>query len=155
MDLGLKGLRAVVTGGTKGFGRAIADTLAAEGTHVAFCARNADEVAQTVKDFGSHGVQVLGRVADVGDGAALSAFVADAAATFGGIDIVVANVSALAIPNDEANWQKTFEVDMMGTVRLVNAAMPFLEKSAHASIVTISSVSGLSLIHISEPTRPY
>jgi 3-oxoacyl-[acyl-carrier protein] reductase len=151
MDLGLKGLKAVVTGGTKGIGRAIANTLAAEGTHVAFCARNAAEVEQTVKDFSAHGVQVLGRVVDVGDGGALAGFVAEAAQTFGGIDIVVANVSALAIPNDEANWQKTFEVDMMGTVRLVNAAMPFLEQSANASIVTISSVSGREIDFASGP----
>jgi 3-oxoacyl-[acyl-carrier protein] reductase len=151
MDLGLKGLKAIVTGGTKGIGRSIAQTLAAEGTHVAFCARNADEVAQTVKDFGAYGVQVHGRVADVADGAGLAAFVAEAAKALGGIDIVVANVSALAIPNEEANWQKTFEVDMMGTVRLVNAAMPFLEKSQHASIVTISSVSGREIDFASGP----
>ena len=151
MDLGLKGLKAVVTGGTKGIGRAIANTLAAEGAHVAFCARNAAEVEQTVKDFSAHGVQVLGRVVDVGDAAALAGFVAEVGNTWGGIDIVVANVSALAIPNEEANWQKTFEVDMMGTVRLVNAAMPFLEASAHASIVTISSVSGREIDFASGP----
>lgn len=151
MDLGLKGLKAVVTGGTKGIGRAIANTLAAEGAHVAFCARNAAEVEQTVKDFSAHGVQVLGRVVDVGDAAALAGFVAEVGKTWGGIDIVVANVSALAIPNEEANWQKTFEVDMMGTVRLVNAAMPFLEKSANASIVTISSVSGREIDFASGP----
>lgn len=151
MDLGLKGLKAVVTGGTKGIGRAIANTLAAEGAHVAFCARNAAEVEQTVKDFSAHGVQVLGRVVDVGDAAALAGFVAEVGKTWGGIDIVVANVSALAIPNEEANWQKTFEVDMMGTVRLVNAAMPFLEASAHASIVTISSVSGREIDFASGP----
>ena len=62
--------------------------------------------------------------------------------TLGGIDIVVANVSALAIPDEPANWQASFEVDMMHTVRLVNAAMPHLERSDAASIVTISSVSG-------------
>ena len=65
-----------------------------------------------------------------------------AAAEFGGLDIVVANVSALAIADDDAAWQRGFEVDMMGTVRLVSAAMPHLEKSKHGSIVTISSVSG-------------
>ena len=142
MDLGLKGLKAIVTGGTKGIGRAIAQTLAADGVHVAFCARNAIEVAQTVEAFAAHGVKVIGRVVDVADGPALAAFVDEAADGLSGIDIVVANVSALAIANDEAGWQRGFEVDMMGTVRLVNAAMPHLERSGHGSIVTISSVSG-------------
>jgi 3-oxoacyl-[acyl-carrier protein] reductase len=151
MDLGLKGLKAVVTGGTKGIGRSIAQTLAAEGTHVAFCARNADEVKQTEAAFKAMGVQSFGRAADVADGQALAAFVSEAAAALGGLDIVVANVSALAIPNEEANWQRTFEVDMMGTVRLVNAAMPHLEKSAHAAIVTISSVSGREIDFASGP----
>lgn len=151
MDLGLKGLRAVVTGGTKGIGRAIAQTLAAEGAHIAYCARNAEEVAQTAQDFAPYGVTVLGRVVDVADGPALAAFVNDAAAAMGGIDIVVANVSALAIPNEEANWQRTFDVDMMGTVRLVNAAMPHLEKSSQAAIVTISSVSGREIDFASGP----
>jgi 3-oxoacyl-[acyl-carrier protein] reductase len=151
MDLGLKGLKAVVTGGTKGIGRAISETLAAEGTHVAFCARNADEVAKTSVDFAKYGVKVFGKVVDVADGPGLAAWVNEAAKAMGGIDIVVANVSALAIPNDEANWQRTFEVDMMGTVRLVNAAMPFLEKSGKASIVTISSVSGREIDFASGP----
>jgi 3-oxoacyl-[acyl-carrier protein] reductase len=141
MDLGLKGLRAVVTGGTKGIGRAIAQTLVTEGAHVAFCARHAEEVAATAAALAAPGVTVLGRAVDVGDGPALAAFVQQAAAALGGIDIVVANVSALAIGNDEAGWKSGFEVDMMGTVRLVNAAMPSLEASPHAAIVTISSVS--------------
>ena len=142
MDLGLKGLKAIVTGGTKGIGRAIAQTLAAEGAHVALCARNADEVAATVAEFERYGVKVFGRAVDVADAPALAAWVAEAAEVLGGIDIVIANVSALAIASDEAGWQRGFEVDMMGTVRLVNAAIPHLENSAHASIVTISSVSG-------------
>ncbi len=142
MDLGLKGLKAVVTGGTKGIGRAIADTLAAEGAHVAFCARNADEVGAAEAVLRSKGITAFGRVVDVADGAALAAFVDSAAAALGGLDIVVANVSALAIPNDEAGWKAGFDTDMMGTVRLVNAALPLLHKSAAAAIVTISSVSG-------------
>jgi 3-oxoacyl-[acyl-carrier protein] reductase len=151
MDLGLTGLKAVVTGGTKGIGRAIAQTLAAEGAHVAFCARNDEEVAQTVKDFAGYGVKISGNVVDVADGPALAAWVNGVATEFGGIDILVANVSALAIANDESAWQRGFEVDMMGTVRLVNAAMPYLEKSKKASIVTISSVSGREIDFASGP----
>lgn len=70
MDLGLKGLNAIVTGGTKGIGRAIAQTLAAEGANVALCARNPGEVAATVAAFGGYGVKVSGRALDVADGPA-------------------------------------------------------------------------------------
>jgi 3-oxoacyl-[acyl-carrier protein] reductase len=151
MDLGLKGLKAVVTGGTRGIGRAIVETLAAEGAQVAFCARKADEVATATAEMTGRGLQVAGQAVDVGDAAGLGAWVGQAAQAMGGLDIVVANVSALAIGGDEASWQAGFNVDMMGTVRLVNAAMPWLEKSAHASIVTISSVSGREIDFASGP----
>ncbi|MBP1844631.1 3-oxoacyl-[acyl-carrier protein] reductase [Rhizobium petrolearium] len=142
MDLGLKGLRAVVTGGTRGIGLKIAETLAAEGASVAICSRNAEEAKSVAAALAGPTVSTLGRGLDVADGAAVSAWVDEAAAEFGGLDIVVANVSALAVGNDEASWQQGFDVDMMGTVRLVNAAMPYLEESKSGSIVTIASVSG-------------
>jgi 3-oxoacyl-[acyl-carrier protein] reductase len=142
MDLQLKGLKAIVTGGTKGIGRAIAETLAAEGADVAICARNASEVSEAVAALSAKGVKASGKVVDVSDGAALADWVQEAGTNFGGLDIAVANVSALSIPDDEESWSKGFQTDLMGTVRLVNAAMPFLEKSKAAAIVTISSVSG-------------
>jgi NAD(P)-dependent dehydrogenase (short-subunit alcohol dehydrogenase family) len=79
---------------------------------------------------------------DVADGAALTGWVEDAARRLGGLDAVVANVSALAIPDTDENWQASFEVDLMGTVRLARAAVPHLEASPNGSIVAISSVSG-------------
>ena len=142
MDLGLNGLRALVTGGTRGIGRSIVDTLAAEGASVGFCARTQDEVTATESELREAGRQVHGASVDVADGAALGAWVSSAAETLGGLDIVVANVSALAIPHSEENWQASFEVDVLGAVRLVDAAIPLLERSGAGSIVAISSVSG-------------
>ena len=151
MDLMLKGLKAIVTGGTKGIGRAIAETFASEGADVAICSRNTEEVAEAVAALSAKGVKASGKMVDVADGPALQAWVAEAAAELGGLDIVVANVSALAIPSDEENWKKGFDTDMMGTVRLVEAAMPFLESSKSPAIVTISSVSGREIDFASGP----
>jgi 3-oxoacyl-[acyl-carrier protein] reductase len=142
MDLGLKGMRALVTGGSKGIGRRCADLFAAEGAHVSVCARHASEVDQTVAAIKAKGVVGFGRALDVADKAALESWVQDSAAALGGIDILVANVSALAVDDNEEAWQKGFNIDMMHTVRSVNAAMPWLEKSKAPAVVLISSVSG-------------
>ncbi len=142
MDLGLQGKRALVTGGTKGIGRAIAEALTDEGANVSICSRNADEVAAAASQLEAKGVKACGSAVDVGDPEALRSWVASSAEELGGIDIVVSNVSALAIGADEESWNQSFNVDMMGAVRMIEASMPHLQASDSPSIVTISSVSG-------------
>jgi NAD(P)-dependent dehydrogenase (short-subunit alcohol dehydrogenase family) len=141
MDLRLAGSRDLVTGGTRGIGRAILEAFVDEAAEVGFCAHKPDEVTATEAAL-QHRGKVAEQVLDVGDAPALAEWVRAAGEAMGGIDTVVANVSALAIPDTEENWQARFNIDVMHTVRLVNAAMPFLERSANGNIIAISSVSG-------------
>jgi NAD(P)-dependent dehydrogenase (short-subunit alcohol dehydrogenase family) len=145
MDLGLTGKNVLVTGGSKGIGRAIADLFAAEGANVAICARNADEVSAAATALSRSGVKASGKGLDVGDPASLKQWVEDAAGELGGVDAIVCNVSALAVGDTPQTWESSFRVDMMHTVNSIAAALPYLEKSKSASIVIISSVSGVEI----------
>jgi 3-oxoacyl-[acyl-carrier protein] reductase len=145
MDLQLKGKTAVVTGATRGIGRAIAECFADEGANVAICARNADQVAETVKALEAKGVKAFGQVVDIADGPALQAFIVKAGETLGGIDVLVSNASALVQGNGEDAWKAMFDIDVMGAVRTFEAAKPFLEKAAaekgDAAFLITSSIS--------------
>ncbi len=133
MELGLKGKRVLVTGGTRGIGLAIARTIAQEGGHVVLCARNAQQVNETAAAFQQQGLAVSGSAVDVADQAALKAWVEQAAEKLGGIDVVVANPSAFGTGATEQDWQNGYAVDLMGTVHLLEATLPHLEQAATAS----------------------
>jgi NAD(P)-dependent dehydrogenase (short-subunit alcohol dehydrogenase family) len=145
MDLGLKGKKALVTGGTKGIGRAVTELFADEGADVGICSRHADDVKAAVAALAARGIRAWGEALDVGDSTALRGWVERAARELDGIDILVANVSALAVGDTAETWDKSFKVDMMHTVNAVQAAVPFLERSKAAAIVVISSVSGFEI----------
>ena len=151
MDLRIAGKTALVTGGTKGIGRAVVAAFVAEGANVAFCARSAEDVAATEAHFAETGSTVVGTVVDVSDPVALAHWVAASADRFGGLDMIVSNVSALAIADTEENWVGSLQVDLMGTVNLVKASLPYLERSECGSIVALSSVSGREVDFASGP----
>ena len=139
MDLGLKGKKAVVIGATKGIGLATAEALAAEGCDLAICARSEDAVNATVESLLRRGIKATGASVDVADGDALKAWVAAAGEELGGIDIIVPCPSAGGGKVDEEGWKLNLEVDVLGTTRAIEAAMPYLTQSDSASIVCIGT----------------
>lgn len=143
MDLGLSGKNAVITGSTRGIGRAIANLLAAEGVNLAICSRNAEEVESAVADLSAKGVKVTGAVVDVADKESYQAWVASAGEELGGIDIFIPNVSAGGGNMGDEGWENNLNIDVLGTTRGIEAAMPFLEKSDAGSIVIIASTAGV------------
>ncbi len=148
MDLGLRGKKAIVTGATKGIGRAIVDLLASEGCDVALCARSEDEVEAAVREVKATGVEVVGGAVNVRNADEYKAWLERAVEQLGGCDIFVPNVSAGGGMDSEKNWWKNFEIDVLHTVRGCETLMPSLEKSGHGSIVIISSTNALETFYV-------
>ena len=152
MELGLKGKRVLVTGGTKSIGRAIVDAFVSEGAVVGFCARDAKLVKEREKDWQSKQARVSGSALDVADDGALKKWI-DGFAADGGLDHFVANVSALGTEDTEEGWRKAIEVDLVSTVNSVHHVRPHLEKRGLGA--TLAIIGTVSLVEVSGPTMPY
>lgn len=142
MDLGLKGRRALVLGGSRGIGWYTASLLREEGCQVALCARGQAGVDDAVRALGERGQgQVFGAAVDLADGDATRAFVREAVASLGGLDLLIHNASGFAVDGSEDAWRRGFEVDVMAGVRAVEEALPALKASDAASITFIGSMA--------------
>jgi 3-oxoacyl-[acyl-carrier protein] reductase len=143
MDLQLKGRKAIITGATKGIGLCIARQLADEGVDVAICARTAADVQATVKELAGKGVKAYGDAVDVQDREAYTRWIESVCKRLGGLDIFVSNTTGTPGLAGEQGWKATFEIDVMGAVRGVETALPYLRKSSSGAVVFIGSISGV------------
>jgi 3-oxoacyl-[acyl-carrier protein] reductase len=142
MDLQLTGRKALVTGASRGIGRAIAVELAREGCDLALCARGAEPLEALAKELGG---TVYTQAVDVSDEQAVAGFVDAAAEQLSGLDIVISNVSAGGLKGPD-QWQLSFQADLMSFVRITEAAVPHLERSDAAAIVAIGTTSAFDTL---------
>jgi 3-oxoacyl-[acyl-carrier protein] reductase len=173
MDLQLKDKKVLITGGSRGLGRAIAETFLAEGAKVAFCSRTpsvnpddedprggskvlfTDGVEEATAKMSKLG-EVYGSVVDVADHTPLAEWVNASAEKLGGIDIVVSNASALGgEPRTLDGWQHQFDVDMKPPVVLWDNAYPYFKKSESPSFVQISTITGSHYHAFAEACQSY
>ena len=140
MDLQLKNKRALVTGASRGLGFATAKLLAAEGAKVAINSRDAAKLTAAAESIGAIAIP-----ADVLGPEAAGKIVEEAVEKLGGLDILICNAGGPppgAFESfDEATWQKAIDLSFMSNVRLIKAALPYLRKSAAASVLTVTSYS--------------
>ncbi len=144
MDLGLDGRRAIVTGGSRGIGLAIARALADEGADVATCARGPEQLEQAMVELKECAGQARGWSVDVTDHDRYVAWLDEAVAWLGGLDVLVGNVSALAPTGElESSWQRYYETDLMHAVRAVEHLADTLADPPAGAVVLVSSASAL------------
>jgi 3-oxoacyl-[acyl-carrier protein] reductase len=142
VDLGLKDKVAIVTGGSRGIGRATCLAFAAEGCHIAFCARGAERLRETEAELKQLGVRVFAKAVDVTQEGAAEAFVEDVAKALGRVDILVNNVGGNVMAEDDAAWRAALDMNLMAAVRAARAAVPHIRAQGGGAIVNITSIWG-------------
>jgi 3-oxoacyl-[acyl-carrier protein] reductase len=147
MDLQLNGRKALVTGASRGIGRAIAIELAREGCDLALCARGTEALEALAKELGG---TVYTQAVDVADEQAVAGFVDTAAEQLSGLDIVISNVSAGSLKGPD-QWRLSFQADLLAFVRIAEAAVPHLERSDAAAIVAVGTTSAFDTLPPAAP----
>jgi len=146
MDLGLRGKIALVTGGTRGIGYAVAVQLASEGCVLAVCGRSKNDVHRSAEELRATGAAALGIVADVTRTEDVERFVRVSVEELGGVDFVVANVGGTlggdSLESTPEDWAHTFDLNVLHAVRVVRASVPYMRERGGGAIAIISSISG-------------
>jgi 3-oxoacyl-[acyl-carrier protein] reductase len=142
MPFDLSNKRVVVTGGSRGIGRAIALGFAGAGADVSICARGAEALESARSEIALKGRRAHAGICDLADGQAVSRYVVEAGAALGGIDVLINNASGFGMSDDEAGWAAGLSVDVMAMVRASRAALPLLEATPGSSIINVSSIAG-------------
>lgn len=142
MDLGLRGLKVILTGGSRGIGRRALEIFAEEGADVAFFSRYPDQVETTTTELAKHGGKVIGSVFDLNDFGGYQSWLTNAANELGGCDIFIPGASASG-SQATGDWDKCYQFDLMGAVKGCEALEPYLKKSGHGSVVFMGSTAGV------------
>ena len=143
MDLGLRDKGVIVTGGSRGIGRAIALGFANEGAQVAICARGEEPLRRTEEELRALGAKVFAATCDVSDGPSLDSFLDQAKQALGRIDVLVNNASALGMGDTDEAWRAGFDVDVLASVRATRKVLPSIEETGGGSVIFISSTAAL------------
>jgi 3-oxoacyl-[acyl-carrier protein] reductase len=151
MELGLAGKGVIVTGGSRGIGRAIALGFAREGAAVAVCARGAEGLEKTAGELRACGVKAHAAPCDIADKDALAAFLDGAKQALGAVHVLVNNASGFGVMDNDEGWALGFSVDVMAAVRATRQVAPWIAESGGGAIVHISSISGME----ASSTVPY
>ena len=146
MDLGLNGLRALVTGASRGLGYATAKALAAEGCQVVINSRDAQKIALAAQKLSEEtGSTVIGLAGDVADPTVPQRLIDETAERLGGLDLLVTNAGGPPPGKfesfDDAVWQKAIDLSLLSHVRLIRSALPYLRQSQAASVLAVTSYS--------------
>lgn len=143
MNLQMKGKRAIVTGGSRGIGKAVIDNYVDEGMKVATCARGKASLENSLKEWNTHGENVIAQPVDVTDESAFAKWFEGSVEQMGGLDVLVSNVTTRIESQGIERWKETFEVDLLQHIQATELAIPHLKKGNQPSIVYVASIASV------------